>query len=115
MRFDPNALGREKKVAGPGRRRTGRLQQEMLSCNIGDVLDISAGGMRVLSRQNVPERIQVFLNGYQLPGKLIAELAWTKKVGLRKLEVGLRFVDVSPEVAQTLTAIAASNRFRTAI
>lgn len=83
--------------------------------NVGEVIDISAGGMRVICRQAPPQRIHIQLQGHNLPGPLLAELAWSKKAGLFKREVGYKFVHLSDEVAQCLSTIAGSNRFRRAL
>ena len=97
------------------RRRTGRLPQESLVSNLGMVLDISVGGMRVLCRKVPTGKIDVQLVGYDLPGTLSATPAWSKKVGFFKSEVGLRFEEVTPEMALYLTRIAATHRFRRVI
>jgi hypothetical protein len=104
-------------VGGPkgSRRRSGRLPQESLQCNLGTVLDISAGGMRVLTRAKPSGRLNVVLQGYPLPEPLAAEVAWTKRSGLFMREVGLCFHDVSPQMAQFLTRIAMMHRFRRVI
>jgi hypothetical protein len=114
MRFDPQA-GIVKPKSAPTRRRHGRLPQETLKCNVGEILDLSAGGMRVLTRRVPAEAVKVRIEGYEFPGELIAEVAWTKRLSMFKREVGFRFLSISPEVAQVLTSIAAVNRFRRAI
>src|SRR5688572_18131140 len=114
MRFDPQAGIVQPKNSGT-RRRHGRLPQETLTSNVGEVLDISAGGMRVMTTAAPKGSTKVFIKGYTLPGLLLAQVAWSKKHGFRKREVGYRFVDVSAKMAQALTAIAATNRFRRAM
>jgi hypothetical protein len=117
MRFDPQAG--VTKTDGPkaSRRRFGRLPQDTLMCNVGAVVDISAGGMRILCTHNPPERVHIRLEGYDLPGPLMAELAWSKRARLfsRERLVGMRFVNLTPELAKCLTDIAGTNRFRRAI
>lgn len=83
--------------------------------NVGEILDLSAGGMRVLARRVPAKAVKVRIEGYKLPGMLVAEVAWTKRLSMFKREVGFRFLAISPEVAQVLTSIAAVNRFRRAI
>lgn len=114
MRFDPQAGIVQPKNAGT-RRRHGRLPQETLVSNVGVVLDISAGGMRVMASSTPKEFAKIQIKGYALPGPLAAQVAWTKKRSFRKREVGYRFLDVTAKMAQALTAIAATNRFRRAI
>ena len=94
------------------RRKSGRLPQDALACNLGIVLDISAGGMRILCTRPPRKRVRVRLHGYKLPAPLIAVRAWSKRIGLLKHRVGLRFENVSPALAHRLTAIAAANRMR---
>ena len=114
MRFDPQA-GVNKSDSEKSRRRHGRLPQETLLSNVGEIVDLSAGGFKVICRRIPEKQISVLIEGYKLPGTLIAEVAWSKRIGMFKHEVGLRFVGMTPEVAQALTSIAAVNRFRRAI
>ena len=94
------------------RRKSGRLPQDALVCNLGIVLDISAGGMRILCSRPPRKRVRVRLHGYKLPSPLIAVRAWSRRMGLLKHKVGMRFENVSPALAHRLTAIAATNRMR---
>jgi hypothetical protein len=97
------------------RRRFGRLPQESLQCNLGLVIDISAGGMRVLTRSKPRNNIHITLHGYPLPGPLVANVTWVKRAGLFMREIGLCFEGVTPEMAQVLTGIASIHRFRRVI
>jgi hypothetical protein len=115
LRFDPRAGVTQPRKDGATRRRSGRLPQEMVMSNIGPVLDISSGGMRAVCREKPPQRTNLTLEGFTLPGALQAELAWTKRVGVFKHEAGYRFVNVSPEMMRCLTEIAGINRNRRAI
>jgi hypothetical protein len=102
-------------AAGPvrrSRRKSGRLPQDAMACNLGIVLDISAGGMSVLCTRRPRKRCQVHLHGFKLPARLMAVRTWCKRLGLFKQKVGLRFENVTPEMARRLTAIAATNRAR---
>ena len=115
MRFDPQAGITKAEDDGRRRRQHGRLPQDTLKSNIGEVLNLSAGGMRVICKDTPPTRIHISLEGHTFPGPLLAELAWTKKRGMFKHEVGYKFVNITKEVADHLTQIAGSNRFRRAI
>jgi hypothetical protein len=104
--------------AGPGgksRRRSGRLPQEALMSNLGLVLDLSGGGMCVLTRSPPKGVVQVTLEGHPLPGPLYATVTWSKRVGLFMRELGLRFESVTPETSQVLTQIASMHRYRRVI
>lgn len=114
MRFNPQA-GIAKLVSLRTRRRSGRLPLEMLTCNIGEVVDISIGGMRVHCWRLPPERIRIKLNGYELPAPLNAQRAWSRRIGFFRQEVGMHFVDVAPELAEQLSLIASRHRLRRAV
>lgn len=107
---DPAWDGQEQ-ADGP-RRRFGRLPLETLECNLGTVLDLSAGGMRVLCRKVPKVQTIVEIDGYPMPQPLIANVTWTRRTGLFKHEVGLQFQNVSPEIARVLSQIAGCNRMR---
>ena len=92
----------------PSRRRFGRVRQTTLTCNLGAVYDLSAGGMRICGRRR-PARdviVPIRFNGFQLRGPLCATLTWSRRVGLFKHEFGVRFEDPLPEVLRCLTMIA---------
>ena len=97
------------------RRRTGRLPQESLVSNLGPVLDISIGGMRVISRSPLRGTVTVQFGAYSLPERLDATVTWSKRTGLFSREVGLRFENVSPRLCAVLTQIASLHRYRRAI
>lgn len=95
-----------------GRRVQARLTQESLRSNLGPVLDLSMGGMRVRCNK-LPEGIfDVELSDEEETIHLRAEVAWARRVGFRRQEVGLKFVDLSPDLAIQLSRLAARNRIR---
>ncbi len=93
-------------------RTEGRLPQELLRSNLGPVLDLSLGGMRVRCARAPKGELDVDLMGLQEPFRLRAEVMWTQRQGLRKYEVGLKFVDISPEVARQLTEVSLNHSLR---
>lgn len=97
------------------RRRSGRLPQEALVCNIGLVLDISVGGMRVLSRTPHSGVIKITFRDFPMTEPLLATITWSKRTGLFMRELGLRFENVSPQMSSLLTQIASCHRYRRAI
>jgi len=94
------------------RRRFGRLPLETLQCNLGTIIDLSAGGMRVICRRVPKLMTSVQIEGYPMPQPLQARVTWTRRVGLFRHEVGLQFVDVAPQLASILAKIAGCNRLR---
>ncbi len=89
------------------RRKFGRLWSEgALRCNLGRVLDLSRGGVRVLSRRQLNgERVAKLSTGdqgLQVPAKVI----WCERIGFGQHITGLEFPTTTPELAHQLTAFA---------
>lgn len=102
-------------TGGASRRRSGRLPQESLVCNLGLVIDISIGGMRVLSRTAHSGVVKVKFRDYPMPEPLQATVTWSKRAGIFMRELGLRFENLSPQLTSMLTQIASAHRFKRAI
>jgi len=100
--------------AGTPQRRTRRLPQEMLYSNLGRILDLSRGGLRVrIDGKRMPNGIvplDILAEGGPL--RVQAEVVWTK-VDKRVRDAGLRFVNLSPDAANRITAICMQHRCRT--
>ena len=115
MQFNPTTrlsrfIGRR-----DGRRIPGRVPQEMLVCDLGPVLDLSPGGMRVLCTRRCEGKIETTLWGGDLKLALRAGVAWSRRLGFRRHEVGLTFLDVDERVADLLSRISADHRARRVI
>ena len=83
-----------------------RMNLEHISCSVGQILDLSLGGMRVKCT-SVPEPLVDFsIEHGDEKIDLRAEVVWNKRVGFRKHEVGLRFLNVSREVNDRLADLA---------
>jgi hypothetical protein len=112
----PNAPSGQGAASADGRRRSGRLEQEMLYCEYGKVLDLSAGGMRIVCRRVPPAgQLVIALHGIDETFKVKARVAWKKRIGLLKHEVGFQFLDVSPQLSRKLTNLATTCRMRRAM
>ncbi len=94
------------------RRAQGRLPQELLRSNLGPVLDLSMGGMRVRCTRAPKGDVDVELMELEEPVKLRAEVMWKQRQGLRRYEVGLKFLDVPPDVDKQLTEVALNHSLR---
>ncbi len=93
------------------RRKTGRLKEGWtLSCSLGRVRDLSAGGMRLVSRRRLRGKLELDLWDINRGVRVRAEVVWTKRLGFRRHEVGLKFRDLSPDLVRDLTALGADNR-----
>ncbi|MCI0365263.1 MAG: PilZ domain-containing protein [Phycisphaerales bacterium] len=110
LRRDGNKLKVERRAPVQKPRRYGRLPQEHLRCNLGEIIDISAGGMCVVSDHFPPLTMQISFTGYTLLEPLVAQRMWCKPRRGSKWEVGLKFVDVTPALAEGLTFIARAHR-----
>jgi len=92
------------------RRRHGRIRTEEVTCSIGDVVDLSASGMRVerKGRQVIHEGETITLtlkyDQYALPIK--AEVVRLEKVGFRRYVLGMQFEELSDEIKAKLTHMA---------
>ncbi len=95
------------------RRAHARLPQEALKCNLGEVLNLSLGGMRVCcTRAPKDTVVEVELTYERETMKVQAEVVRSNKVGFRKHELGLRFLDVDPETAKQLTRVSLNHWVR---
>ncbi len=114
MEFNPH-LGLSRFIGRrEGRRVPGRTPQELLYCNLGPVLDLSAGGMRVLSTKRWAGNLDVELLGADVSLTLRAKVAWAHRLGFRRHEIGLSFVDVDEDVSTILSRISSQHRARAA-
>jgi hypothetical protein len=104
-------------VAEPGfagnHRKMGRLRCELISCDFGEVLDLSRTGMRVrlktLTTVKKGETFALVING---PGARIEVgvlVVWTKKSGLFSGgEAGLEFIELSEDAKRGFAALVRS-------
>ena len=91
-----------------------RLRQALLETNFGPVLDLSLSGVRIRCAKPPIGEVDLELVGSGEWVPLRAEVVWVNKIGFRKHEAGLRFLDVTPETAQQLTRISLTHRVRAA-
>jgi hypothetical protein len=77
-----------------------------VTCNLGRVLDISGGGLRVLGKTKTDGQGRVELISTTRRVIVPARVVWCHKVGFRKYIMGLEFVNLTPEQAQQVAEIA---------
>jgi hypothetical protein len=92
------------------RRVAGRVILQGIECSIGQVLDLSATGMRVecASKPTIKEgqTFGMVLQGLHGPVNMVGQVAWIKKSGWRAHQIGIRFLDPSPELRRTISELA---------
>ena len=89
------------------RRRFGRFRGTRLGCNIGRVVDLSGGGLRVRRATRISSQMDVKLWTPKRQITVLAKVAWVRRIGFRKYEIGLEFGDLSPENQKDLSTFAA--------
>ncbi|QYU67441.1 PilZ domain-containing protein [Leptolyngbya sp. 15MV] len=92
-------------------RKSGRILVCALATNLGEAVDISAGGIRVVAPRAPRPGSLVTLQIGGLDGSVIvgARVVWTKRQP-RGYDVGLEFVELTQEQREQIRAMAISAR-----
>lgn len=91
-----------------------RFEQPSVRCPLGEVLDMSGAGMRLRLTRKPPVisgqvlLLELVCNGSKIAVK--AQVRWWRRVSLRKYELGLKFVRLTRDAAETLETIAREGR-----
>lgn len=96
----------ETEQAAVNNRRHGRIRPDAIWCSLGVVLDLSASGLRVLSRRALAGVHTVTLRDGNVSVAVRARIVRCRKVGFWKHEVGVEFLAISPEDSARLRAMA---------
>jgi anti-anti-sigma factor len=92
-------------VALPNRRKFERFELDELRCDLGEILDISASGMRLLVNRKPRGRVDLRLAHRETEVGLTAEVVWTHRIRFREHEAGLRFVGLDAAAATKLAEL----------
>ncbi len=95
---------------GPERRLAVRVNVRQLKCNLGRVLDISSGGVRLLSRRKLSGCHVIRLFDRDGDVHIDVEVRRSRRLGLFKHEIGLQFLKVPPDITAKLTTLIFKNR-----
>ena len=81
-------------------------------CNLGNVVDLSRGGVRIAgsARASGPVRIQLYAMDRQIDAK--GKVVWSRGVGQFKRETGVAFVGLSRRDAEAIDMLARENQGR---
>jgi hypothetical protein len=91
-----------------------RLPQEMLTSNLGDVLELGPSSARVQTTKKLSGSVTLTINADDKL-TLEAEVESCEKVGLRSSEAVLRFTGVTAEQHRTIQQIAMAHRRQSTI
>ncbi len=89
------------------RRRFGRFKGTRLGCSIGRVIDLSGGGLRIRRSTRLSSQMDVKLWTAKRQITVLAKVAWVRRLGFRKYEVGLEVRDLTPDTRKDLSTFAA--------
>ena len=98
--------------AEPGvSRQMPRMPQEMLTCNLGDVVELGADSIRVFCSKP-PKRnpVVVKLDHDDFDVEIQAELIWAKKLARGKHDVGLKFIGLTLPQQKKILGVAMQHR-----
>lgn len=91
-------------------RRHGRVKCHDICCTLGEVLDLSASGLRVRATGKLPVRKgdAFSMTIETLDGPMLApvRIAWIRRVGFRRHEIGVTFVETGEALARALGTLA---------
>lgn len=94
-------------VGGAERRQFHRVENcDAIGCNLGTILDLSSGGLRLLCKAKPDDVTRVELTSGDDSVVLPARVVWCHKVGMRKYVMGLEFGDLDAEQTLLLMDIA---------
>jgi hypothetical protein len=92
------------------RRRAKRRNVETASCETGDLLDLSPLGMRLsVPTRSAPRPGSVLVFRLKAPEGVVAvsgRVAWRKRAGLMRCQIGVEFVQLSPTLTVALHSLA---------
>ncbi len=106
-------INRSMNADKPDGRSRGRMRCNNVETTLGPVLDFSATGIRILSKREVKHEVEGepieigLLSAFEMV-RVKVMVRWSRKLGWRRHEVGLEFVEVSDEVRTVLSEIARS-------
>lgn len=91
-------------------RKHGRVRSATITCNLGEVADISASGMKVRTATKPAykpgEAVTITVNGVNRSFDVKATFAWSRRNSLFKWTVGFKLGELSDEARQELLEIA---------
>lgn len=91
-------------------RKANRYGGETVNCALGEILDVSASGMRVMCEGKPPVKedgvISLKLCFSDGALQVASQVRWCKRRGLKRYEIGLEFIQLKSGTEKVLEAIA---------
>lgn len=91
------------------RRRHGRVLCQDVECSLGEVLDLSASGMRIRLRGKPPaigETFELTLDALDIHLVIPSKVCWVRKAGLLKQDAGIEFAAIDAKTRSSLALLA---------
>lgn len=112
---DVTKMGETAPAAAPGpvnKRQKGRIRAEMLQTSLGQAIDLSESGVKLERKGSFKlapgATILISLNTPQRNLTCPARVAWVRKVGWFRSQVGLQFLDESETFRRSLRELCAA-------
>lgn len=87
-----------------------RVGSQGISCHLGQVLDISGGGMRIRTDATPGvgkgDQCNFGVRSSRHQVSVRGQIVWTRRVGWKQFEIGVRWLDASPVHVQLLLQLA---------
>lgn len=98
----------DRRSGSRGLRSRGRITVEGLWSDAGEILDLSAGGMRVRARHclTVGDPVQVCIESARMCLTVNAVCAWSRREGHHRWDVGFAFDYADPEQLKIIGELA---------
>ena len=111
-------LGGQSADHAPGERRQGaRFRVESVTCNLGDIVDLSGFGARIRCEDNprvsVGQVLQLTLRSPRRPMQVMSEVVRVSRLG-RRTEIAVRFLALQPGIRAELHQLARDDAKRAA-
>jgi hypothetical protein len=97
--------------AKPQQRRHGRLHCQDVTSILGDILDLSASGMRVLCAVKPPpvgQPVQAIIKSCEGDLSMPCSVVWVRRKGFFRHEMGVQFGEIDATIRASLTRLARS-------
>jgi hypothetical protein len=94
---------------GEQRRRHGRVVCQDIKCTVGEVVDLSASGMRVETGRKCPAigtEITTMIETLEGPLPFAGVVVWSRRVGLFKFHIGIEFRNLNDAMRAALARLA---------